>query len=258
MNTFTPVTGSAPDWVQRIFAWAAASVAAFWIGLTMKALVRDPRAGVIFAVIGALTVTLIVAVAAPSRQPFINGARWLGLGAPRSLWPDRVSPPLARAALRWTLWLAVAVAAGYLYLAIATYITNPLFPRPADFVDDRGSGYTGHGVAYVWCRQFIENGLSEELIFRAPLLAAYILGVESSADRSRRARLAARVVWSVLALVLTVGFALSHTEYGLWNVSHALVMGVVSVGLLMASRTVWVPAVAHTTYNTLVAVGAVL
>ncbi|UZF59275.1 CPBP family intramembrane metalloprotease (plasmid) [Gordonia polyisoprenivorans] len=258
MSTFTPVTGGAPEWLQRIFVWAAASVAACWIGLTMKALVQAPRVGVVCAVIGALTVTLIVAFANPSRQAFINGARWLGLGAPRSLWPDRVSHPVARAAFRWTLWLAVAVAAGYLYVAIATYITTPLFPPAANLVDDRGSGYTGHGVAYVWCRQFIENGLSEELFFRAPLLAAYILVVEPIGRHGGRVRLAAWVLWSGLALAMTVGFALSHGEYGLWNISHALVMGTLNVGLLMASRSVWVPAIAHTTYNTLSAVGVVL
>jgi membrane protease YdiL (CAAX protease family) len=49
-----------------------------------------------------------------------------------------------------------------------------------------------------------------------------------------------------------VWFALRHSEYGMWNISHAFLIGVLYTGLTVITRTLWPAVLAHATYNTAV------
>lgn len=125
-------------------------------------------------------------------------------------------------------------------------LIGPLFPPGDDLVDTRADKYLGHSVAYVWVLQLIDAGLSEELVFRSPVLAAYLLLRVSTLARSRFAW----ALWAIGSLGWTTAFGLIHLDYGMWNVAPAFVMGVVFVGVTVLTRTLWTSVIGHTTYNT--------
>ena len=231
--------------------WVWVSPVAIFAGLGLKASVQESMS---YGLLGAMVVLFaLVGVA------FIIDGRTVMSQTRDNLWLIGVGPVPRDKSSVWSrgrLVGATVVVVGGVAAAVLAWVTAQLmaslFPRAEDLIDDRYDIYAGHSTPYVWLVQLVENGLSEELVFRSPVLAAYLL-LRASTLAHRRF---AWMLWAVGSVGWTTVFALSHSDYGMWNVAPAFVMGLVFVGVTVLTRTVWTAVIAHTTYNTWAVLGS--
>ncbi|WP_045825012.1 CPBP family intramembrane glutamic endopeptidase [Williamsia herbipolensis] len=132
---------------------------------------------------------------------------------------------------------------------IATYVTSPLFPRPDGLVDDRATGYSSARPVVGALGQFVQNGFPEELMFRTPVVLWAVMIMPTFATRVARWSSGAAVV-----LLTSVLFAAIHSEYGMWNMSHAFLSGLLYGTAALLFRSLWPTIIAHTAYDTAVLV----
>lgn len=222
---------ASPGLIALFLMWGGA----VFCGLALKA----PMQGAPLIVDAVL---IIVAVALIAVTIFFCeiGPRTLLTGY--GLWPSpaaRIRPDTV--ATHIGIGVVVAIAAWL----ITTYVTTPLFPRPVGLVDDRADGYSSAHPFTGALGQFVENGLSEELVFRSPVVIWAVMVMPTLTHRGLR--------WSsglaVVALTSVV-FAASHSEYGMWNMSSAFVSGLLFGTAALLTRSLWPAILGHTAYNT--------
>ena len=154
--------------------WVWVSPVAIFAGLGLKASVQESMS---YGLLGAMVVLFaLVGVA------FIIDGRTVMSQTRDNLWLIGVGPVPRDKSSVWSrgrLVGATVVVVGGVAAAVLAWVTAQLmaslFPRAEDLVDDRYDIYAGHSTPYVWLVQLVENGLSEELVFRSPVLAAYLL-----------------------------------------------------------------------------------
>ena len=198
-----------------------------------------PVAAVVLFGVIATTCVVVVSVVAELRPRAVL--------ADCGLFPASVS--LRRGVAGALAYVALGVVLAVLSWELATRVTTPLFPRPAGLVDDRGDGYSAADPLRGAVGQFVENGLSEELIFRTPL-ALWAVMIAPAIPHRRLRWLAGLVVVVVTALA----FAASHSEYGMWNMSSAAVSGLLFGAATLTTRSLWPAVIGHTLYDTAVLV----
>lgn len=213
-------------------------IAALW-GLAMKAAMQDAP---IFAAIVAL-----VAVAGIVIVAVVMDLRPRALLAAYGLFPASLA--LRRGVIGAIAAVVLGVVLAWMSWQLATHVTTPLFPPPAGLVDDRGDGYGPTNPLGGVLGQFLENGLSEELVFRTPVTLWAVLIAPTIPHRGVR--------WTSSLTVLigtSLVFAASHSEYGMWNMSSAAVSGLLFGASALTTRSLWPAVIGHTLYNSTVLV----
>lgn len=207
-------------------------------GLALKALLQDE---LLAAVVLAVTTILLVVVSIFMTDRNLGGVL-AAYGLRTATRPHSRLPAMAG-------YIALSIPLAGLAWFVAAKVTTPLFPPPAGMVDTRGDGYSAANPVLGWCGQLVENGLSEELIYRTPVTMCAVLVLPRLVRPWVRWSAAAAVV-----VVTSLLFGLSHSEYGMWNISGAFIAGLIFGSAALVTRSLWPGAIAHTTYNTVVLV----
>lgn len=229
------MTAQGPALLTAAVLWF---IAALW-GLALKAAMQG--APILAAIVALVAVAGIVIVAVVmDLGPRALLAAYGLFPASVGLW-RRVTGAIAAVALGAVLaWLS---------WQLATHVTTPLFPPPAGLVDDRGDGYGPTDPIGGVLGQFLENGLSEELVFRTPVALWAVLIAPTISHRGVR--------WTS-SLTVVVGtslvFGASHSEYGMWNMSSAAVSGLLFGAATLTTRSLWPAVIGHTLYDSTVLV----